>query len=150
MTQPLQEDLDFLAHFGVKGMKWGVRREHQTTSADRKSARKEIATVGKTARSIRKDARKATTPEARKVVAERYKKEVFDKVRSKEFRETWNNANTISKGEKAMALIMGGGVLGPVHIRNIENQYALRRAGGLDAEIGVAREIMSELKKASS
>lgn len=24
MTQPLQEDLDFLAHFGVKGMKWGV------------------------------------------------------------------------------------------------------------------------------
>ena len=25
-TTPLQEDLDFLAHYGVKGQKWGTRR----------------------------------------------------------------------------------------------------------------------------
>lgn len=27
MAQALQEDVDFLAHFGVKGMKWGVRKD---------------------------------------------------------------------------------------------------------------------------
>lgn len=26
MNEPLQEDLDFLEHFGVKGMQWGVRK----------------------------------------------------------------------------------------------------------------------------
>lgn len=33
MNQPLQEDLDFLAHFGVKGMKWGVRNNPRANEA---------------------------------------------------------------------------------------------------------------------
>lgn len=32
MTDPLQEDLDFLAHYGKKGMKWGTRREVRKAS----------------------------------------------------------------------------------------------------------------------
>lgn len=27
MNQPLQEDVDFLEHFGIKGQKWGVRKD---------------------------------------------------------------------------------------------------------------------------
>ena len=43
MNKPLAEDIDFLAHFGVKGMRWGVTRsssrskESKTTYGPRKS-----------------------------------------------------------------------------------------------------------------
>ena len=29
---PLQEDIDFLEHFGVKGMQWGVRRDRRAAA----------------------------------------------------------------------------------------------------------------------
>jgi len=33
MNQPLQEDIDFLEHFGTKGMQWGVRRNRRAEQA---------------------------------------------------------------------------------------------------------------------
>lgn len=38
---PLQEDIDFLEHFGVKGMRWGVRKEEDTSTQDRRNAKAE-------------------------------------------------------------------------------------------------------------
>lgn len=37
MYTPLQEDLEFLQHFGVKGQKWGVRKAEPTSSTDSKT-----------------------------------------------------------------------------------------------------------------
>lgn len=37
----LQSDVDFLAHFGVKGMKWGVRNERRMEKKDAKWAQKQ-------------------------------------------------------------------------------------------------------------
>lgn len=34
MSQPLQVDVDFLEHFGVKGMRWGVRKQQATPIRD--------------------------------------------------------------------------------------------------------------------
>jgi hypothetical protein len=39
VTEPLQVDVDFLEHFGVKGMKWGVRRERSSGSEEGSSKR---------------------------------------------------------------------------------------------------------------
>lgn len=44
MNKPLNEDLEFLAHFGTKGMKWGVRKD------------KDTGTSRKVSREARKDA----------------------------------------------------------------------------------------------
>lgn len=45
MNQPLQEDLDFLAHFGVKGMRWGVRNNKDSNtppSPSKRAVKKEL------------------------------------------------------------------------------------------------------------
>jgi hypothetical protein len=34
----LQEDADFLAHYGVKGMRWGVRKDQATSAVKSKVA----------------------------------------------------------------------------------------------------------------
>lgn len=39
MENPLLEDLEFLEHFGVKGMRWGVRKERQARGVSRKTDR---------------------------------------------------------------------------------------------------------------
>lgn len=36
----LQEDVDFLAHFGVKGQKWGIRRKKDTSPTPHKMSNK--------------------------------------------------------------------------------------------------------------
>lgn len=43
MTDELERASDFLQHFGVKGMKWGVRREEETGGASGKSEAEQTA-----------------------------------------------------------------------------------------------------------
>lgn len=46
MTEPLPQDVEFLQHYGVKGMKWGVRSSRTTVETPRqKSFRKSASDV---------------------------------------------------------------------------------------------------------
>lgn len=53
MNQPLQEDIDFLEHFGVKGQKWGVRREIRKAHFGEADRVKKINSTGE--KSAKKD-----------------------------------------------------------------------------------------------
>lgn len=46
---PLQEDVEFLEHFGVKGMRWGVRKERDSSGSDGSSEKKGLSNKQKAA-----------------------------------------------------------------------------------------------------
>lgn len=124
----------YLEHHGVKGMHWGVRK-----------ARKEIRSVGKSARKARKEAYKAKTKEERQAAVDKYKKEVYDKVRSEEFKNAYKEANVMTKGEMAVQIAFLG-PLGLLTIPAIKNQYAEKQKYGYGLELSASRDILKDLK----
>lgn len=78
------EDLDFLEHYGVKGMKWGIRKERPTSNGRRKASSSSGSTSGgRKSRSVQKKkerAAKRAEKMARKAEAEAVKaKEMHEK-----------------------------------------------------------------------
>jgi hypothetical protein len=127
-----QRDADFLEHYGVKGMKWGQRRQ----------GRKEHKQVNKVEKQILKKAAKAKTPEEKKVLADRYQKEVVDRMNSDNFKKKYQAANTMGKGEAVALLILTAGTSKTLlDARNV--QYARNRADGPSA---IKRETASTLR----
>lgn len=79
-----EEDLDFLEHYGVKGMKWGVRKERQTSDRRRRSsssaASKTDSRASRSAQKKKTRAAKRAEKMARKAEAEAAKaKEMHEK-----------------------------------------------------------------------
>lgn len=70
MNEPVD---DFLAHYGVKGMKWGVRRSREQLAA----AREKTAEAKKT-RTENKQKKKAKQARKKEVVASRSEIDVYD------------------------------------------------------------------------
>lgn len=153
------EDVEFLEHFGKKGMKWGVRNESKPstssgkapkkdakpTNAEIKVAQQQVRAVGKNARATIKAARKAKTPEERKAAADKYSKEVNAKIRSKEFKDTWDKANRQTRGQMATQLVL----LGPLGAANIAAIGAINKQNrqyGLAMEQGVTSQVLKELR----
>jgi len=125
---------EHLEHHGVKGMKWGVRQ-----------ARKEVANQAKTSRKIIKAAKTAKTKTERDAAIKDYEDNVIKRIRSKDFREAYHTANTVTKGDMAAQLLVLG-PLGALTIPAIKAQSAQRQKTGIDQELVVARNIMKELK----
>lgn len=151
MEIEVEDPEEFLAHYGVKGMKWGVRRKRgadgRVSGKEVKAARKELRNVGKAARGAKKASRKAKTPEERKAAADKYKKEVNEKIRSKEFKKTWETANQMTRGEKAAQLVLLGPV-GALNIRSMNKMYDNARTHGLAMERAAASSVLKELRNA--
>lgn len=141
--QALQEDVEFLQHYGVQGMRWGVRRK--TTGSERREGRDTVKQTAKTARKIIKSAKKAETPEERKLAAQRYKKEVLDQIKSPAWKTAYQNANTMGKGEKAMHILMMG-PFAALTIPSVKKQYAVRQSVGADAELGAAKAVLEQIR----
>lgn len=125
---------EYLEHYGVKGMRWGVRQ-----------ARKEVRSQAKTSRKIIKTAKKAKTKSERDAAIKQYETDVIKRIRSKDFREAYDAANTITKGDM-FAQIMLGGPLAAVTIPAMRAQSSQRRRTGIDQELVVARDVLKELK----
>lgn len=126
---------DFLAHFGKKGMKWGVR-----------SSRKELRGISKNARGIIKEASRATTNKERQAAANKYQKEVLNKVKSKEFKEKYRAANTMTKGDMAThALLFGPFAAFTIPQARMAQNKA--RIVGPKNEVALARDILKELRE---
>lgn len=141
--QPMAEDVEFLEHFGVKGMRWGVRRK--TSGSERKAGRRELRETAKTARQILKKANKAGTPEERKALAQRYKKEVFDRINSPAWKKAYQDANTMGKGEMATHVLLAG-PFAALTIPSVKKQYAVRQSVGADSELGVAKAVLAQIR----
>lgn len=126
---------DFLEHYGVKGMKWGVRQ-----------ARKELRSDAKNAGKIRKQFDKAHGSAERKAAADRYEKEVLAMIRTKDFREKYAAANTFGKGDIAAHIILMG-PLAAMTIPQARKQMADTRLMGASMNESAARKILSEMRK---
>lgn len=126
MSETLEEAL---AHYGVKGMKWGVRKAARSAldsaaaagEAKLRATREKdeaIRTARARAPQLRKDldAAKDTAREQRKVVGRREAKKVVRPVRN----EYWNNmelATRKTSGEEAADKILQNFGLQPVNTR---------------------------------
>lgn len=141
----IEEDVeDFLEHYGVKGMKWGVRKD-RVSGADRRIARAEVNDVRKSARSAIKQHRRAGSNAERAAAQKKYQKDVLDRIKSKEFKENYKKANTMSKGEMAAQAVL----LGPMALVTIPATragYSQRQKYGAAQELATAREILKEMK----
>ena len=141
--QTLTEDLEFLSHYGVQGMRWGVRKK--VTGSERKAGREEVRTTAKTARKIIKSAKKAKTPEERQAAAKRYKTEILDKVKSPAWKKAYQDANTMGKGEMVAHVYLAG-PFALLTIPAVKKQYATRQTIGPETEIGAAKAILEQIK----
>lgn len=152
----LQSDLDFLAHFGVKGMKWGVRNKREERNAhglstgpsgsERREARKELRSTIKTEKQILKQSRKARTPEEAKIASDRYKREIIKKVNSPEYAKAVQDGNTMGRGEM-LAHVAVYNVWSPLTIRSAKQQYADTRENGVKNVKAGTKEMLKELQK---
>jgi hypothetical protein len=166
MTQQVQEfstPQEALAHYGKKGMKWGVTTkspvraaiksqkaaDRSQIAASNKSigqARKDTMAVGKKARGIIRESKRADTPAARKAAADKYQKEVLETIKSPTFKADYARANTMGKGEMAMhALVFN--VYSAVTIPAMRASYAHKRATGPDLELDMAHDILREMRR---
>jgi len=123
----------FFEHSGVKGMKWGVRKE----------AKMEVKKVSDNAREIMRESRRAQTPEARKAAADRYKSEVLDKIMTKEWKQSYKTATKMGKGGMALQVLS----FGPFAALTIP---AIRKSEKEDNrynfEVDVAHDILREMQ----
>lgn len=154
-----QEELDFLAHFGVKGMKWGVRKDTdgggdrnahglkgKPSRAEILEGRKEWRGLNKTEKQIMRQSRQARTPEEAKIAADRYKKEVVNKLQSDDFKSKYQNANTMTKGE-LLAHVAIYNVWAPLAIASTNSRYANNRKNGPKEMDRRSKEILEEMRR---
>lgn len=125
---------EYLEHHGIKGMKWGVR-----------NARKEVRNQAKTSRKIIKSVRNAKTEEERAAAIEQYKTDVIKRIRSKDFREAYHAANTVTKGDMVTQILLAGPMAG-ITIPAIRAQSKQRQKTGIDQELVIARDILKEMQ----
>lgn len=127
-------DAYFLEHYGVKGMRWGVRQ-----------ARKEVLGQSKRSRQIIREAKKAKTKTDRDAAIKRYETEVIARIKSKDFREAYKTANTLTKGDMAAQVLMTG-PWAALTIPAMRNQFETNRRTGIDHNLVAAKDILRELK----
>lgn len=93
MNQPLPEDLEFLEHFGTKGMKWGVRRD----------ARKDVKKWKKLTNS--NSSRKGIVAKRKEFKTEIDRKSAESTTYAKAFKKA--NDAIFTRGEKAAMIGLG-------------------------------------------
>jgi len=164
-----------LAHYGVKGMRWGVttksdsggksssigknpvraayksqkqegkRLDENAANKSVGQARKEVREVGKTARSIISESKRAQTEAGRQAAAKRYQKEVLNTIKSDEFKSTYRKASTMGKGEMA-AHAVAFGPLALVTIPAVRSGYKKMSEAGYELEVDMAHDILREMR----
>lgn len=145
-AQEFESPADALAHYGKKGMKWGVTNAPGTSNS-RRAAVKELRSVGKSARQSIKGAKKAKTQDERNAAADRYQKEVVNKIKSPEFKAAYKKANTVTKGQMA-AIYLTQGPVGLVTIAAVQAEAKNIRQYGQAQELAVSKQILGEMRKA--
>ncbi len=159
-----------LAHYGVKGMRWGVRRDRdgggssigknpvkaarqaqraesktQASSKTLGEARREVRDVASTARSIISESKRSPNQAGREAAAKRYEEEVLAKIKTPEFKETYRKASTMGKGEMALHVVAFG-PLSAVTIPAIRSQRNNLGKAGYELEVDMAHDILREMR----
>lgn len=139
-----QEVEEFLEHYGVQGMRWGVRKSAPSGS-DIKGARKELKEIRKSASSAIKAHRKATTPAQKKAAQANYKKEVVDRINKVKYKQTFIDANTYTKGEVVAGAILSGPAAPLTLIVGRATQDSIRRYGAA-RDAATSKQVYEEMK----
>jgi hypothetical protein len=128
---------DFLEHHGIKGQKWGVR-----------NSRRDLNKTARTARKLREQFYKAKGSADRKAVADKYEKEILNKIKTNDFRQQYRAANTMTKGEMATHILLLG-PLAALTIPDMKAQYADKALLGPGVEEKSARIILKEMRRST-
>lgn len=146
------EQLDtFLAHYGVKGMKWGVHRDRTPTAVEVKTRPgKKVKTSGGKHQSASEDAIRAAK------IRQQAKKSTTDSLSNKELQELVSrmnleqqyrnlNHNNVNAGMKATRTILGlvgdkevGQLQGAAGTR-VPSQHRAKSDFGVKAGVGLAK-----------
>ena len=149
--EPKKKDVEFLEHFGVKGMKWGERNaslasgtpgSQHVSRSDKKAGQAQVRDLSSTAGKLIRESVRAETPAARKAAADKYKAEVYDRVRTKEFKKAYQDATHVGKGDMAVHVLLFGPFAG-MTIKTAKQQ----NQSGIEHEIDASSAILREMRR---
>lgn len=144
-AQEFESPADALAHYGKKGMKWGVRNEPGTSNS-RSAAKAEVKDLATSARDAIRSGTRATTSAEHKAAAKKYEDEVLKRIQTPEFKAAFDKANTMGKGEMAAHVLLAGPAAA-LTIPMAKQRYSQIRKEGYEYAVDHAHRVMRELRQ---
>jgi len=158
MTLEVEDDLintpDILAHYGVPGMKWGIRRSSgqlAVAKVERKAAKKAAKEEKKAEKSRSSDIRKDPTKTRYSSPAKKLTDaELTERIKRMETEKKYAelNSRTVGKGEQMAVQVMTSvGTATATKVGNGAVQYAIRQKLAKKMNPEAARQIVPPPKK---
>lgn len=120
--------------------------DSSSSKLSRRGARKELRDLGKNARAIVRESNTTTNKRDRARLAKEYERDVYNRVNDPKFKETFKKANSMTKGDMAVHVLL----LGPLAAVSIPaTMYVNKQVvdSGLEAEHDATASVLRQLRQ---